>query len=307
MWAVPTFVSTPIVGRAISARAAISWRWFMPISTTANRSSSDRRRSVSGTPKLLLRLPRVARSLRRSRMPAHSSLVVVLPLLPVMPMSRPSKRDRCRGRGPPAPARGVFDVDEEAVGSARLLDPVHLDQGPRRAPRQHVAEETMGIVIRPDDCDEEIARGDLAAVDLRAREDLIAPSANELAVRPGAEVVDGMRRLLMNVSSAARAQGIRASDDRRRGALASHDLVVLVSLAGEHDRVLRAGSPTARSIAAPVDEHAVVAGLGREEGVPRRVRGGARPASTSARMATGSSVRGCPGRDEVGVARAARP
>ena len=45
MCAVPTLVTTPQSGVAMRARAAISPRWFMPISTTAISCSGSRRSS----------------------------------------------------------------------------------------------------------------------------------------------------------------------------------------------------------------------------------------------------------------------
>ncbi len=79
------------VGAAMAARRAISPGWFMPSSTTAARWEAVRRNSVSGTPISLFRLPCVARRAcsptAAARIDAIISLTVVLPLLPVTPMT----------------------------------------------------------------------------------------------------------------------------------------------------------------------------------------------------------------------------
>ena len=91
-------LTRPTVGSAISASRAISPGWFMPISTTAARWPACRRNRVSGTPISLFRLPRVERMwsapYSAARMDAIISLTVVLPLLPVTPMTGIAKRLR---------------------------------------------------------------------------------------------------------------------------------------------------------------------------------------------------------------------
>ena len=85
-WAVPTPVTTPTSGSAMSQRAAISPGWFDPISTTRKSASSGQLRIVIGRPRWLLKFPSVA-----CVFPAHernvrsSSFVVVLPAEPVTP------------------------------------------------------------------------------------------------------------------------------------------------------------------------------------------------------------------------------
>ena len=75
---------------AIAASRAISPRWFMPSSTTTHACCGLRRSRVSGSPYSLFRLPAVLRhGARTERMAAHISLVLVLPLLPVMATSGP--------------------------------------------------------------------------------------------------------------------------------------------------------------------------------------------------------------------------
>ena len=79
------------VGMAMALRRAISPGWFMPSSITAACCAASMRNSVSGTPISLFRLPRVARRpsspWAAARIEAIISLTVVLPLLPVTPMT----------------------------------------------------------------------------------------------------------------------------------------------------------------------------------------------------------------------------
>ena len=91
MCAAPAFVITATRGCAIAASRAISPRWFMPSSTTTLRCSAPRRRSVSGSPNSLFKLPSFLRQgPETAKIAAHISLVVVLPLLPVIATSGPS-------------------------------------------------------------------------------------------------------------------------------------------------------------------------------------------------------------------------
>ena len=88
-------VYTAMSGLAMRPRRAISPKSLMPSSTTAASVEASRRKSVSGTPSSLLRLPSVRRVLKRSeRTAAHISFVVVLPELPTMPTTGPVKRPR---------------------------------------------------------------------------------------------------------------------------------------------------------------------------------------------------------------------
>ncbi len=77
--------------RQCAASCAISPGWFMPSSMTAALCAASSRNSVSGTPMSLFRLPRVARQRSApnaaARIAAIISLTVVLPLLPVTPIS----------------------------------------------------------------------------------------------------------------------------------------------------------------------------------------------------------------------------
>ena len=96
IWAVPTLVIRPKSGAQTFTRRSMSSGWLAPISMTAISVSGVIESTESGTPISLFRLPTVAVTLyfveRTSRM---SSLVVVLPFVPVRPMTgslRPSGR-----------------------------------------------------------------------------------------------------------------------------------------------------------------------------------------------------------------------
>ena len=91
----PTFVMTATSGAAMAASRRISPAWLIPISTTATSCPACRPSSVSGRPTRLFRFPSLRRT--RQRAPAIAyviSLVVVLPLLPVMPTMRAGMRLR---------------------------------------------------------------------------------------------------------------------------------------------------------------------------------------------------------------------
>ena len=104
MWAVPTLVMTPTVGRAMSTSREISPRWFIPSSTTTLRSDSDRRSRVRGRPNWLFRFPAFLRhGAATERIAAHISFVVVLPLLPVMATTGPPNSARCPCASAPSP------------------------------------------------------------------------------------------------------------------------------------------------------------------------------------------------------------
>ena len=79
------------------ASSAISPAWLAPISITAVPCSGRSRSRVSGTPMWLLRLPSVASTGPRAAHTAASiCLVVVLPLLPVTPITgreKPARQD----------------------------------------------------------------------------------------------------------------------------------------------------------------------------------------------------------------------
>ncbi len=80
-------VMTPSCGWAMAASAAISPGWFAPSSMTANATAGGVFSTVTGTPRWLLRLPRVACTAPAApQASATSSLTVVLPLEPVTPI-----------------------------------------------------------------------------------------------------------------------------------------------------------------------------------------------------------------------------
>ncbi len=81
-----TAVTTPMDGRPMAARSAISPPTYIPISRTAASCSGPRRSTVSGRPISLFWLPSLL-SVRIvvARTAATASLVEVLAMLPVMP------------------------------------------------------------------------------------------------------------------------------------------------------------------------------------------------------------------------------
>ena len=97
-WAGPTIVTRTMSGSIIAASAPISPGALIPASTTAKRCrAGSSRQSVSATPIWLFRLPSVASTPAPSppRRSARSSLVEVLPALPVIPTTVPRKFLRC--------------------------------------------------------------------------------------------------------------------------------------------------------------------------------------------------------------------
>ena len=91
----PTKVTTPTFGWVRSHNVAISPVVYMPISSTAFSSLSCKSNRARGSPKMLLRLPgdlKVRYLLDRTAW--VSSLVEVLPTLPVMPITSAGKRAR---------------------------------------------------------------------------------------------------------------------------------------------------------------------------------------------------------------------
>ena len=91
----PMFVMTAMFGFATFAMRAISPGMLTPISTTAASSSGVMRRTVMGRPIWLFALPAVFIVLRPAETAkATISFVVVLPTLPVMPITGILKRSR---------------------------------------------------------------------------------------------------------------------------------------------------------------------------------------------------------------------
>ncbi len=102
--AAATLVMTPIEGRAISVRVAISPRARIAISRTHTASVPSADRIVSGRPTSVLKLPGVRSDAPSGRSAAaQSSLVVVLPFEPVIATTRPANPSRtARARSPSA-------------------------------------------------------------------------------------------------------------------------------------------------------------------------------------------------------------
>ena len=144
-WTGWTAVTTPIDGRPIAARSAISPPTYMPISRTTASCSGPSRRSVSGSPISLFWLPSVL-SVRppAARTAATASFVEVLAMLPVTPTTSGSNRRasrrrprrappgrrrhgrRSRRRAPRGPARGRVTstaAAPRAIASARCTWP----------------------------------------------------------------------------------------------------------------------------------------------------------------------------------------
>ena len=91
----PTFVTTPTCGAAMAASRRISPARLIPISTTATSCPASSPSSVSGRPTRLFRFPSLRSTRQRAAAIANAiSLVVVLPLLPVMPTTRAGMRRR---------------------------------------------------------------------------------------------------------------------------------------------------------------------------------------------------------------------
>ena len=95
MWLSPTLVTRPHCGRT-NPHSSSSWcKPRMPISTMTFRVSAWAASTVLGTPSSLFWLPFVAHTLPAATSTSRTRFfVVVLPVDPVMPMTRPSRRSR---------------------------------------------------------------------------------------------------------------------------------------------------------------------------------------------------------------------
>ena len=93
----PRLVNTPMVGRMMGRRWAISPGRLMPASNTPRLCPSRSAHTLRGTPTWLFQLPglRAMCSSRPSRCAIHS-FTTVLPLLPVMPTTGPWNCPRCQ-------------------------------------------------------------------------------------------------------------------------------------------------------------------------------------------------------------------
>ncbi|OPY12130.1 MAG: hypothetical protein A4E67_00127 [Syntrophaceae bacterium PtaB.Bin038] len=109
------------MGEAISVRRAISPRRFVPSSRTATSWAAVIRKTVSGSPTRLLRLPSLfSRFFSPPMMAAAISFVVVFPVLPVTATTGMSNRARQnRARSPSAVS--VSETETAAVCAGRLF------------------------------------------------------------------------------------------------------------------------------------------------------------------------------------------
>ena len=95
-WASPRWVNTPSVGWMHSASRAISPGWLMPASMNDKSWWLSKDQTLKGTPSWLLWLMGLRCTPTDSgRRATTHSFTVVLPLLPVMASTGPSKRLRC--------------------------------------------------------------------------------------------------------------------------------------------------------------------------------------------------------------------
>ena len=112
-------LNTAILGFTIWVSLRISPKPLMPISTTDTWCPSSRRSSVHGTPSSLLKFFSVRWVLNRWLSTAEIiSLVVVLPTLPVMPITGMLKRLRCQAARAPMALR-----DESTTMAGRSPSP----------------------------------------------------------------------------------------------------------------------------------------------------------------------------------------
>ena len=119
IWLVPTLTMMPHSGRTYPHSCLIWPMPRMPISTTTAPSSAEADRTVLGTPSSLFWLPEVA----VTEKPADSTsrtrfFVVVLPLEPVRPMTRPPSLPRQK-RARSTSARWVSETFTMAAPASR--------------------------------------------------------------------------------------------------------------------------------------------------------------------------------------------
>ncbi len=118
VWAIPTVVTTPTVGRATAHSDAMCPRPRAPISTTTTSVPAGALARVSGTPSSLLNDFRLAAvTSRREKIDASRSFVLVLPTDPVMPTTRSGSRSRA------APPRAVRAAPVSATTTAAAVVP----------------------------------------------------------------------------------------------------------------------------------------------------------------------------------------
>ena len=124
VWAIPTVVTTPTVGRATAHSEAMWPRPRAPISTTTASVPSGALARVRGTPSSLLNdFGLAAVTSRRANTDASMSLVDVLPTDPVMPTTRSGSRSRAARpravRAAPVSATTIAVVPSTGVRDVR--------------------------------------------------------------------------------------------------------------------------------------------------------------------------------------------
>ena len=119
MWLSPTFVTTPQWGRTNEHSCAIWPAPRMPISTTTASVSGSAAKSVLGTPSSLFWLPFVATTVCAAASTSRTRFfVVVLPVEPVMPITRPLRCPR-HSRAKSVMACAVSGTSMTAAPSSR--------------------------------------------------------------------------------------------------------------------------------------------------------------------------------------------
>ena len=106
---------------------------------------------------------------------------------------------------------GVFDVDDEALDSVeRVLDSVALDENTGCALAEDLARKTMCVMVRADDCDEQISGPRLTAIDHGPCKDLVGTAAMQTPTRPLAGPLGGGS----GAHSASRSNSARRASSR---------------------------------------------------------------------------------------------
>ncbi len=175
VWAAPTTVTTPTVGRATPHSRAICPRPRMPISSTMTSVSSGLSRMVTGRPCSLLKLRGLA-AVRRvlPSAAASRSLVEVLPTDPVTPTTASGRRERAQ---PPSA------ISAAAVSSTSITVQLGREaEGPDRTAgerRSGAGREGVGDVVVPvaggDDRHEQRPRPQRAGVERGALDPPVGP------------------------------------------------------------------------------------------------------------------------------------
>ena len=182
-WTGWTAVTTPIRGRAMRARSAISPPVYIPISRTAASCSGPRRMSVSGRPTSLFWLPSL-RSVRkrRPRTAATASLVDVLAMLPVTPTTSGSNRRPPAGGDRPERGERIGDADDRDVAERGRVGDRSRDDERGGSPGDRVGQVRVAIGPLTGECDEDLARRDEPGID---------GGTTDRSLRPGEKAAPG--------------------------------------------------------------------------------------------------------------------